>query len=76
MNTKKFTLEKMYEVWDDNDAYTHWEIGPDRDGLGLVEIRQKGKNHNIETRMTLEIECAERMSKALEACAKDLKEMK
>ena len=34
----KLSAETTHEVWND-EIGSHWEIGPDRDGLGLVEIR-------------------------------------
>lgn len=33
-----FTKEKKFEIWDD-DTGAKIEVGPDRDSLGLVEIR-------------------------------------
>ena len=30
-------MEMMFEVW--NPEGWHYEIGPDRDGLGMIEIR-------------------------------------
>lgn len=46
-----YSLETMYEVWDDDDG-DHYEIGPDRDGLGLVEVRMRDKDNKILLRMT------------------------
>jgi hypothetical protein len=33
-----YSAEVVHEVWDDKSG-EHWEVGQDRDSLGLVEIR-------------------------------------
>ena len=37
---EKYSLEQMFEIWD-NKAGEVIEVGLDRDGLGLIEIREK-----------------------------------
>lgn len=32
------SLEHVYEIWSDSAGY-HYEVGPDRDDLDMVEIR-------------------------------------
>lgn len=34
------SVEKRIQIWDD-DAGTYVEVGPDHDGLGLIQITQK-----------------------------------
>lgn len=58
----KITLETVYQIWNDKTG-DRIELGPDRDGLGLMEIRSyasDGKvtqcvtftNHELETLQT------------------------
>lgn len=35
----KLSMETVYEIWDD-EMGTHIEVGPDRDGLEMIEIRR------------------------------------
>lgn len=58
----KYELEQVYEIWDERGDCL--EVGPDRDGLGLIEIRQRigGK---IRNRFSLEKEQAKLLIKAL-----------
>jgi hypothetical protein len=58
-------LEMMYELWVDGDCY---EIGPDRDGLDLVEIRLRSDG-KITHRMTFSKAAALNVAKALNAVA-------
>lgn len=51
MTEKKYTLEKMFEVWNDRSGECI-QIGPDRDGLDLLEIRQRDSENNITGRIT------------------------
>lgn len=59
-----YTLEKLYEVWDDETG-DHFEIGPDRDGLDLVEIRLKDKDGKITNRFCFTKDCGILLSEAL-----------
>lgn len=47
-----FTLETHCEVWDDKTG-NHIKIGPDRDGLDLVEIRRIDNQGKEEASMTI-----------------------
>lgn len=38
MKKQRVSLEIVYNVWDD-DTGTHIEVGEDRDGLQLIEVR-------------------------------------
>jgi hypothetical protein len=59
-----FTMEKMIEVWNDEDGSVI-EVGPDRDSLGLVEIRMKDEAGKIERRLTMHPERAKLVAHAL-----------
>ena len=72
--TQKFSMETVREIW--NDRYNEGciEVGPDRDCLGLVEIRKRDddKNAKIFNRMTFTTEQAQLVAQALTACANEL----
>ncbi len=74
MNDKP-ELETMREIWPAGlDAATyHWEVGPDRDGLGCVEIRLR-EDSKIKERITVPPDVALLISKALFAAATEAKE--
>jgi hypothetical protein len=38
MEDTEYTLETVHQIWNDKSG-TRIEIGPDRDGLDLIEIR-------------------------------------
>jgi hypothetical protein len=69
----KFSLETMREVWDDEAAGSgdYVEIGPDRDALGLVELRCKHDDKIIE-RMAFAPAQALLIAQAITACACEL----
>ncbi len=59
-------LEKIFEIWDDKGW--HYEVGPDRDGLDLIEIRYYESNQaTIDRidRMTFDLETAKLIHRAL-----------
>jgi len=57
------TLEKMFEIWDTD---WHYEVGPDRDGLDMIEIRYyEGTNKLSLVRMAFDKNTAALMAKAL-----------
>lgn len=68
-----FSLEHMFEVWNDDGSGARLEIGEDRDGLDLVEIRQKSGDNKIEARITMQPEEARLAAIALGQIAADLK---
>ena len=56
-------LEKLFEVWADN---WHYEIGPDRDGLGCLEIRYyEGTEKNCSHRLSFGKQEAALIARAL-----------
>lgn len=58
----KFEMEQVYEIWDERGDCL--EIGPDRDALGLIEIRQRYSGE-ITNRISLEKEQAKLLISAL-----------
>lgn len=76
MKHRGYELETMYEVWDNENGEVT-EIGPDRSGLGLVEIRlidtgwESGSARRFIARMTYHPDQAELVAKALLKVAAD-----
>ena len=65
MSERVYTLEKMFEIWDDKTGEC-LEVGPDRDSLGLLELREKGEGTGkILARITLDRERARLLVEAL-----------
>ncbi|WP_394475050.1 hypothetical protein [Ralstonia mannitolilytica] len=59
-----YEMEQLFEIWDNADG-TRVEVGLDRDGLGLLEIRQRDEKGNIEARMTFPFELARLVAEAV-----------
>lgn len=59
----KYEMETMYEIWDERGDKL--EVGPDRDGLGLIEIREKRSNGEFGARLVLERDQAKLLLRAL-----------
>ena len=66
----KYELEKMYEIWDERGE--HFEIGPDRDGLNLIEIRVRNADNKITNRMVFEQDQAKLIIDALTCSIRDM----
>jgi hypothetical protein len=60
-----FTSETVVQIWDDKDS-TRIDVGPDRDGLDLVEIRQYDAQGVIASRITMPREQAVLVAKAID----------
>ena len=67
----KFEMETLREIWNGEDK-SHYEVGPDRDGLQCVEIRYRDEAGKIGERMTFPPEMARLISVALTKCADEL----
>lgn len=67
-----YTLEIVRQIWHDKNG-DRVEVGPDSDGLGLVEIRHRDMYSKITARITLEPDAASMVAAAMLACAKELK---
>lgn len=65
-------LEIMREIWPDHGDGEYLEVGPDRDGTGCVEIRQKEPDGKISARITMSPEFARLLAGALYSCATEL----
>jgi len=63
-------METVREIWNDMDK-SHLEIGPDRDGLGCVELRYYDEADKVTERMSFPPEMALHVSMALECCARE-----
>lgn len=70
----KYSIEKRYEVWDDDEGI-FLRIGPDSDGLGMIEVKCGNKASDefygkIDFRV--EAQHARLLAQALIAAADDL----
>jgi hypothetical protein len=63
-------LEHLYEVWHNKEGW-HIEIGPDRDGLDLIEIRRYNDSGKITDRLTFDVPTAKLVKEALEKLLKE-----
>ncbi|MDD1710161.1 MAG: hypothetical protein LUQ37_04535 [Methanoregulaceae archaeon] len=48
----RLTIEKVYKIWDDETG-DHLYVGPDGDGLDLIEFRDVAKDGQISNRFTM-----------------------
>lgn len=68
----KYITELVREVWD-VWAGTHVEIGPDRDGLDMVEIRKYDNDGELASMaMRLEPTLAARLGGIITQCAEEM----
>lgn len=51
----KYSMETSIKIWNDATGY-HLSVGPDRDGLDLVEIRCVAADGKEERQLTLTVE--------------------
>lgn len=66
-----YTLDTVYEIWDDQ-AGTRTAVGPDRDGLDLVELRRHADDGTCETRTAFLPAEALSIAAAMIKCAEDM----
>ena len=66
-----FSLETTRVVWCDKHGECT-EVGPDRDGVGLLELRQKSSDGKIIGSVTLQTEMARLVARAMLTCADEL----
>lgn len=52
MKDEKYTLDVVHQIWNDNTG-ERLEIGPDRDGLDLIEIRSYDDMSKVTQMITL-----------------------
>lgn len=73
MTSKNWSCEVMREIWD-NTGDDVIEVGPDRDGLGAVEIRLRDRAGKILERLTFQPDGqADLVADAIKACASELR---
>jgi len=60
----------MHEIWDDNLG-ERVEVGPDREGLDLVELRLRD-DESIRAHMAFPVGMARLVASAMLACAEEL----
>ena len=67
-----FSKETLFEIWDDASG-DHWEIGPDRDALDLIEIRFFDKGSTTPTdRMIFPPEIGEMLAVSISRVGKTI----
>lgn len=66
-----YSMETMREVWDDRHGDCV-EIGPDRDGLNMVEVRCKTDDGAMGPRMSFPVDKARLVAHAMLTCADEL----
>lgn len=70
-SASKFELETLYQIWDNRHG-DYIEVGPDRDGLGLIELRvftlesPGAMDHVISDRLTINDDQLPLLIKALQ----------
>ena len=64
MSVEKYAVEDVILIWD-NIHGTHTYVGPDADGLDLMEVRAVDENTKITTRLTFTKEEANLVAKAI-----------
>ena len=64
MNKPDYELEVSYKVWD-NIIGTCVEVGPDSDGIGLLELKRRDEKNEITDRFTMTWEEAVLVAKAI-----------
>lgn len=74
MKIPEFELETVRVIHNNKEGYS-FEVGPDADGFGCVEIRYK-ETDRISERMSMPPECAELIAKAIVLCADEVKTAK
>lgn len=67
---KKPYMEKVYQIWNNYGERT--EVGPDSDGIDLVEIRNYTDTKEISQRITMTRETAKLLIEALQSHLKDV----
>ena len=66
-----YTVEKVYEIWG-LEGLTRTEVGLDRDGLGLIEIRDWEYKDKVQTTVVMCKEQAKLMIECLRELILDL----
>jgi len=64
MNEKEYSIEYVLQVWNDKTG-ERLEVSPDRDGLGLVEIRSVTDDEKVGARIIGTVKCMMALHEAL-----------
>ena len=67
----EFTMETVREIWDDKHG-SRVDVGPDRDGLNLVELRCVSDDGKMGDRIVMKPEQARLVAEAIRLCADEL----
>jgi hypothetical protein len=67
-----YEIETLREIWPTNGEGERLEVGPDRDGLGLLEIRWREPQGEVRKRICLDIDAAFLVAKAINLCAAEM----
>jgi len=73
MNTDVWELETLRKIWN-NKTGEHFEVGPDRDGLGIVEVRLKLADGKIIERLGMSKPAAKLVADAIYKAIKEIEE--
>jgi hypothetical protein len=68
----KYEMETMREIWPEKGDGERIKVGPDRDGLRCVEIRQLEADNKISSRITFSVEAARLVAHAMLKCADEI----
>ncbi len=66
-----YTVEKVYEIWG-LEGLIRMEVGLDREGLGLIEIRDWEDSDTVQRTLVMEKEQAKLVIKCLRELIRDL----
>jgi hypothetical protein len=66
-----YSIEKIFQIWNDSNG-TRIEVGPDRDGLDLVEIREIDSAGITTSRITMDVDQVKLITQALNDTCKEL----
>lgn len=67
----KAKMETLREIWNGMDR-SHYEVGPDRDGLSCVEVRWFDTTGKLVERLVFSPDIAKLIAKAINLCANEL----
>ena len=65
MSEPKYSIETVIQIWNDKTG-ERVEVGPDRDGLDLVQIRSYADNGTLERDITFTQEQAKLVAEAIQ----------
>lgn len=69
----KYHMDVVREIFGEGRGGFYFEVGPDRDGLGMIEIREKSEGKTTKY-FVFPIESASLITDAITKCAKEIEE--